>query len=275
MDPGVPLSELAVLTAALAASGLLMGFLAGLLGLGGGAILVPILYEIFALLGVDEAVRLHLCIGTGLAAMVPTSLRSFRAHYNTGAVDTDFVRSMAVPVVIGVIAGSLVARVAAQDVLAAIFAACAGLLSLRLWLNRGTWVLGHTIPGQPFRAIFGAFVGLFSTLMSIGGAAFVTALMTLYGRKIHQAVATSSGIGPMIAIPGTIGLVWAGWNATGLPPGSIGYVNLVGVAVVVPLSVLAAPLGVRISHGINRRALELCVATLLAIISIRFALLAV
>jgi uncharacterized protein len=275
MDMNVPLGDITHLVAALAAAGILMGFLAGLLGIGGGAILVPILYEIFTVLNVDESVRMHLCLGTGLAAMVPTSLRSFRGHYMTGTVDTGFVRSMAVPVVCGVVAGSLVARIAAQDVLAAIFSGCAALLALRLYLGRENWVLGHTLPGQPFRAIFGFFVGLVSTLMSVGGAAFVTAFMTLYGRKIHQAVASSSGIGPMIAIPGTVGFIWAGWDAAGLPPGSLGYVNLLGAAVVVPLSVLMAPLGVRVSHRIPRRALDLCVATLLASISIRFLLLVI
>jgi uncharacterized protein len=268
------LIEIAWIAASLAAAGLLMGFLAGLLGIGGGAILVPILYEIFSVLGVDPSVRLHLSIGTGLAAMVPTTLRSFQSHLRTGTVDTQFVRSLTVPVVSGVVIGSLVARIAAQDVLAALWAACAALLALRLLLGREDWQLGHKVPGNPIRAVFGVVVGLFSTLMSIGGAAFVTAFLTLYGRKIHQAVATSTGIGPMIAIPGTLGFIWAGWGNPDTPFGSLGYVNLLGAAVVVPLGIAMVPLGARISHRLPRRRLELFVATLLGIISVRFLLLA-
>ena len=106
--------------------------------------------------------------------------------------------------------------------------------------------------------------------MSIGGGAFITAFMTLYGRPIHQGVATSSGFGPIIAIPATLGFAWAGWDVAGLPPGSLGYVNLLGTAMIVPASVLAAPLGVRIAHGISRRKLELAFATFLAVVAARF-----
>lgn len=274
MHETVALTEIALLVAGLAGAGLLMGFLAGLLGIGGGAILVPILYEFFGALGVAEAVRLHLAIGTALAAMVPTTLRSFQAHRSSGAVDHQIVQSLALPIVGGVICGSLVARVAALEVLALIWAVSAAILSLRLFLGREHWRLGDSVPGNPARAIFGVFVGFLSTLMSIGGAVFITAFMTLYGRQIHQAVATSSGIGPMIAIPGALGFVWAGWGAAELPAGSIGYVNLIGAAIVVPLSVLMAPIGARLSHRMPRRRLELCVATLLGIMSIRFFLLA-
>ena len=100
--------------------------------------------------------------------------------------------------------------------------------------------------------------------------AFITAFMTLYGRPIHQGVATSSGFGPIITIPGAIGFAWAGWQVAGLPPGSFGYVNLLGTAMIVPASVLAAPLGVRVAHGISRRKLELAFAAFLALVATRF-----
>lgn len=268
----MPLGDLAGLVAALVLAGLVVGFLVGLLGIGGGAILVPVLFEVFTALGVEEAIRLHLSIGTSLAAMVPTTLRSFAAHHRSGAVDTQIVRSMVVPVVLGVVLGSLIARVAAQDVLAMIWAVCAALLSLRLILSKEHWRLGDKVPGNPFRALYGVFVGLFSSLMSIGGAVFIVAMMTLYGRSIHQAVATSSGFGPMIAIPGTIGFIWAGWGAHGLPPASLGYVSLIGAAVILPTSLTFAPIGARLAHRFPRRALELAVAGLLAAIALRFVL---
>jgi uncharacterized protein len=115
-------------------------------------------------------------------------------------------------------------------------------------------------------------VGLLSTLMSIGGGVFITALMSFYGHPIQRAVATSSAFGPIIAIPGAVGFVWAGWHAAGLPPGSLGYVSLLGALLIIPTSVLAAPLGVRLAHGISRRKLELAFATFLAVVGARFLL---
>jgi len=272
MDLGVPLGEVAVLVLALLAAGVATGLLAGLLGIGGGSILVPVLYEVFGSLGVDDAVRMHLAVGTSLAVIVPTSLRSFAGHRARGAVDMDLVRSMALAVVAGVCLGAVLARYSNEAAIKGIWVAAASLISLKLFLGGQDWRLGDAIPGQPFRAIYGAFVGLLSTLMSIGGGVFVTALMTFYGHAMQRAVATSSAFGPIIAIPGTLGFIWAGWHAAGLPVGSLGYVNLLGALLIVPASVLATPFGVRIAHGISRRKLELAFATFLALVGVRFLL---
>jgi uncharacterized membrane protein YfcA len=272
MGMGVSPGELAALTGALLAAGFATGLLAGLLGIGGGGILVPVLYEVFRSLGVDEAVRMHLAVGTSLAVIVPTSLRSFAGHRARGAVDMDLVRSMALPVVAGVALGAVLARYTNEAVLKGIWVAAASLISLKLFLGRQDWRLGEVIPGQPFRAIYGGFVGLLSTLMSIGGGVFITALMTFYCHTIQRAIATSSAFGPIIAIPGALGFIWAGWHAAGLPPGSLGYVSLLGALLIIPTSVLAAPLGVRLAHGISRRKLELAFATFLALVGARFLL---
>jgi uncharacterized membrane protein YfcA len=215
---------------------------------------------------------MHLAVGTSLAVIVPTSLRSFAGHRARGAVDMDLVRSMALPVVAGVALGAVLARYANEAVLKGIWVAAASLVSLKLFLGRHDWRLGEVIPGQPFRAIYGGFVGLLSTLMSIGGGVFITALMTFYGHTIQRAIATSSAFGPIIAIPGALGFVWAGWHVAGLPPGSLGYVSLLGALLIIPTSVLAAPLGVRLAHGISRRKLELAFATFLAVVGARFLL---
>lgn len=267
---GMPLSEVIWLVGILLAAGLVMGVLSGLLGIGGGGILVPILFEVFAGLGVDEAVRMHLCVGTSLAVIVPTSLRSFVSHRAKGAVDMAIIKSMVVPVVIGVVVGILVAGYSNENILKGVWAGAATAFSLKLFLGGATWRLGDTIPGNPLRALYGVLIGSVSTLMSIGGGAFITMMMTLYGRSILQAVATSSGFGPMISIPATIGFIWVGWGQSGLPPGSFGYVNLLGAAIIVSASVLVAPLGVRLAHGIPRRRLELFFASFLAIVAMRF-----
>ena len=270
MDFGLPIGELALMLAMLLGGGLIMGLLAGLLGIGGGGIMVPILYELFSVIGVDEAVLMHLCVGTSLAVIMPTSLRSFFSHKAKGAVDMDIIRSMALPVVAGVVIGTLVARYANSTILTAIWVGAATMMSLKMFFGRESWKLGDDIPGNPGRSLYGLFIGTISTLMSIGGGAFVTMMMTLYGRPIHQAVGTSSGFGPMIAIPGTLGFIWAGWGVAGVPPGSLGYVSLLSAAIIVPVSVLAAPLGVRMAHGISRRKLELFFATFLALVALRF-----
>ena len=270
MEFGLPVGELAALLAMLLGGGLIMGLLAGMLGIGGGGIMVPILYEVFSAIGVDEAVLMHLCVGTSLAVIMPTSLRSFHSHKAKGAVDMEIIRSMVLPVVAGVVIGTLVARYTSSTILTVIWAGAATMMSLKMFFGRESWKLGDDIPGNPGRALYGLFIGTISTLMSIGGGAFVTMMMTLYGRPIHQAVGTSSGFGPMIAIPGTLGFIWAGWGVAGVPPGSLGYVSFLSAAIIVPVSVLAAPLGVRMAHGISRRKLELFFATFLALVASRF-----
>ncbi len=272
MHLGIPGDELALLLGTLLAAGLATGLLAGMLGIGGGGILVPVLYELFGALGTDEAIRMHLAVGTSLAVIIPTSLRSFAGHRARGAVDMDLLRSMALPVIAGVCLGAVLARYSNDAVLKGVWVVAATLMSLRLYLGRLGGQLGDAIPGNPFRALYGGFVGLVSTLMSIGGGAFITTMMTVYGRPIQNAVATSSGFGPIIAIPGTIGFIWAGWAVAGRPPGSIGYVSLLGALLIIPASVLAAPLGVRIAHGLSRRKLELAFATFLMLVAVRFLL---
>jgi uncharacterized protein len=272
MDLGIPLGEAALLVGALLAAGLVTGLLSGMLGIGGGGILVPVLYEVFGTLGVDDGIRMHLAVGTSLAVIIPTSLRSFAGHRARGAVDMGLIRSMALPVIAGVCLGAALARYSNDAVLKAIWVLAATLMGLRLYLGRRGWQLGDTIPGNPFRPLYGGFVGLVSALMSIGGGVFVTTMMTLYGRPMQNAVATSSGFGPIIAIPGALGFIWAGWAVAGRPPGSLGYVSLLGALAIIPTSVLAAPLGVRIAHGISRRKLELVFATFLMLVAVRFLL---
>lgn len=262
--------SLGLMAAALAAAGFVSGFLAGLLGIGGGAVVVLTLYEAMRLLGVDEAVRLHIATGTGLAIIAPTTLRSFLAHKARGYADIAFVKRMAVPVVIGVLLGALVARHSGGTFLKCVWIVMGTLLAIRMYLGRDDWRLGSDIPKSLAVEAYGVAIGAISVLMSIGGGAYVVILMTLYGRPIHQAVATSSGFGPLIAIPGLLGFMWAGWGVPGLPPGNIGYVSLLGAALAIPTGLLAAPLGARVSHGLSKRGLELAFAVFMTFVVLRF-----
>jgi hypothetical protein len=169
MDFGLPIGELSALLAMLLGGGLIMGLLAGLLGIGGGGIMVPILYELFSAIGVDDAVLMHLCVGTSLAVIIPTSLRSFFSHKAKGAVDMDIIRSMVLPVIAGVVIGTLVARYANSTILTAIWVGAATMMSLKMFFGRESWKLGDDIPGNPGRALYGLFIGTISTPMSIGG----------------------------------------------------------------------------------------------------------
>ncbi|WP_421724174.1 sulfite exporter TauE/SafE family protein [Bauldia sp.] len=265
-------AELLQLALALLASGAVSGLLAGLFGIGGGAVVVPIMYEALAYVGVDESVRMHIAVGTSLAIIIPTSLRSFLAHKRRGTVDMALFRSFAIPVPVGVVVASVVAAVISGAALRGIFAAIALVVALKLIFAREHWRLGADIPGNPSRAIVGSLIGFFSTLMGIGGGIITNAYMTLYGRPIHQAVSTSAGVGVLISIPGAIGYMWAGWGNPLLPPLSLGFVNLVGVLVVIPTSILMAPVGVRLAHALSRRQLEIAFGLFLLVVAARFSL---
>jgi uncharacterized membrane protein YfcA len=267
---GMPAGELVMLVAALILAGLVAGFLAGLLGIGGGGVLVPVLYEVFRILDVDPAIRMHVVLGTTLAIIAPTSLKSFAGHRAKGSVDLELLKRVAPWVVLGVVVGILTAKASSGTFLKWVWVIAAGFVSLKMALGREDWRLADQLPPRPWPEIGAGVIGFISTLMSIGGATFVVPLLTLYGYPILRAVATASGIGPLIALPGVIGFAWAGWDAPGLPPFSIGFVSLIAMVVVAPLSVYAAPYGVRVAHNIPRRTLELAFAAFLASVSIRF-----
>lgn len=263
-------SNLAMLVGALLAAGVVVGMLSGLLGIGGGGILVPVLYETFTALGVDPSIRMHVALATTLAIIVPTSLRSFAAHRAKGSVDQALIRRMAPWVVAGVVLGSFVAGAASSTALKWVWVAFGSTMAAKMWFGREEWRLADDVPRGFGVEAYALFVGFLSVLISIGGAALVVAYMTLYGRSVLQSVGTSSGFGPLIAIPGVIGYVVAGWGVpTGLPL-SLGYVNLLAAAVVIPASVLAAPLGVRLAHGIPKRRLEQAFALFLVVVVARF-----
>lgn len=270
MDIGISPQGLALLALALSASGFAMGFLAGLFGIGGGAVLVPALYEALRIIGVEHDIRMHLCLGTSLAVMIPTTFTSFTQHRARGGVDEAFLRRVAPWIVAGVIVGAIIARHAPSVTLQWIWAVCGGTLALKMALSRDEWRIADEVPTGAITLVVAFGIGLFSTMMSIGGASIMVAYLTLFGRPLLASVSTSSGLGPMIAIPGTLGFIWAGWGTPGLPPMSLGFVSLIGAALIVPVSVYAAPIGVRTAHGWPKRRLEVAFAAFLGIMSLRF-----
>jgi uncharacterized membrane protein YfcA len=277
MFQDIAVSQLVILAVGLLAAGAVTGLLAGIFGVGGGAIIVPVLYELFRIQGVPEDVRMPLAVGTSLAIIIPTSIRSFRAHQRKGAVDLSILKAWAIPVIVGVIAGSLVARYAPAGLFKLVFVLVAGVSAIRLLFGRDSWRLGTDLPTGPLMKIYGLVIGVLSSLMGIGGGQLSNLFMTFYGRPIHQAVATSSGLGVIISIPGTIGYIYAGWPKMGLvpavlPPLSLGYISLIGMALVIPTSIMTAPLGVTIAHKLSKRRLEVAFGIFLLLVSLRFLL---
>lgn len=271
MFEGVSVGELVTLAGGLLAAGFLTGILAGVFGVGGGAVIVPILYELFALMHVPESVRMPLCVGTSLAIIIPTSVRSFNAHKKKGAVDTSILKEWLVPVVVGVVIGSLFARVAPASVFKIVFVVVASISSIRLLFGRDSWKLGDQLPSKFVMKAYGLLIGVLSALMGIGGGQLSNLFMMFYGRPIHQAVATSSGLGVIISIPATLGYIYAGWPKMDiLPPLSLGYVSLIGFVLFIPTSMLAAPIGVNIAHALSKRKLEVAFGLFLGLVSLRF-----
>lgn len=264
------LTQVLTLLGFIAAAGVIAGFLAGLFGIGGGAILVPVFYQTFLLAGVSDSVATHVAIGTSLAIIVPTSLRSFQSHYKRGAVAMDILRIYVIAIPIGVLFGTLVIKSISPSGLRIVFACIATLVALRLMFQRDSWKLGSDIPKGPVPVIAGIIIGFLSTLMGIGGGVLNNTFMTLYGRPIHQAVATSSGAGVLISIPAMIGAFWAGWGNPELPAFSTGYVNWIGVFMVIPITLFMAPIGVNFAHKMEKRKLELAFGIFLLIVAARF-----
>jgi uncharacterized membrane protein YfcA len=271
LPAGVPLNELLLLAVAILIAGTAAGLFAGLLGIGGAALIVPVLYEVFRLLAVPDEVRFQLCVGTSLAFIVPTSIRSYLAHRKSGAVRMDVLRLWAAPVVLGVVAGSFVAYVASGAFFKVVYATMSTLMALKLLFGRESWRIGDRLPGAPATVVTGFGIGLISALMGVGGGAFSAMFLTLYGQTIHVAVATSSAVGVFISLPGMIGYMIAGWpQQTLMPPFSVGYVSFLGLVLFAPAAVLAAPYGAWLAHSWPRRRLEKAFGLFLILVAVRF-----
>ena len=268
---GIPLGELGLLAAAIAIAGVVTGLLAGLFGIGGGAIIVPVLYEVFRVLGVPEEVRMQLCIGTSLAIIIPTNIRSYITHRTRDLVLKDVVRLWAIPAIFGVAVGSLAAAFAPPAVFKIAFAVIAGSIALKVLFGRQSWQISSQLPGPRLMRVYGFIVGLNASLMGVSGGSSSNIILTLYGKTIHQAVATSAALGIWISIAGTLGYVLAGLpHQSQLPFASVGFVSLLGLVLMAPVSTLMAPYGARLAHVLSRRRLEIVFGIFLLLASARF-----
>jgi uncharacterized membrane protein YfcA len=267
----LPLAELATLCVWIVGGGAITGFLAGLLGIGGGGIIVPVLYEIFRVLDVPEDVRMQLCIGTSLAIIIPTAIRSSLAHHARGAVSRPILRRWLIPILVGVGMGSLLAAFAPAWLLKLLFALIAGTIGVKFLFGRDSWRLGSELPAWPLMSVYGFIIGFYSSVMGVGGGSVAITIMTLYAVPIHTAVGTSAALAVLISLSGIFGYILAGWpHMAVLPPLSLGYVSIIGLVLMAPVSALTAPLGARVAHQLSKRHLELALGVFLTLVALRF-----
>jgi len=262
-------SDLALLAATLLAAGLVAGLLAGLLGVGGGIVVVPVLYHGFSQLGLDPSVRTHVAVATSLATVAVTAFRSARSHHERGAVDTQLLSGWIPAVVVGSALGTAVVAAMGGRALAGVFGTIALLVALHMAFGRESWRLADAPPAGAARWPVAGGVGFLSAMMGLGGGTVGVPTLTLLGVAMHRAVGTAAGLGSAIAVPGAIGLAFAGLGVAGRPPGCIGYLNVWGFALITPTTWLTAPLGARFAHAISQQSLRRGFAFFLALTSLR------
>lgn len=268
---GPPLSELLMLLAAMVGAGVFAGLIAGLFGVGGGTVIVPVLFYVFEGLGVGGESNLHVAIGSSLLTIVGTSWRSLAAHRRHGAVDETVLKAWTPWVGIGALVGAAVAGFISMEGLALVYGVCLAAIAAQMGLAPEHVTLWRDLPTGWTRRLVGGTVGGLSAMMGIGGGSFGGMLMTLCGRPIHQAVATASGFGMVIGAAATLGFVVFGWDAPGRPPWSLGYVNLPAAAVMGLVTTLVAPYGARLAHRLDKRVLKKAFAAYLALTALSVA----
>lgn len=268
---GYPIDQIVWLVLLILLGGVVTGVLAGLFGIGGGGIIVPVLYEVFGVLHVTDDLRMQLCIGTSLAIIAPTSLRAYLAHKKKGAVIPSVMRTWLLPAVIGVVIGAAIASFAPSQVFKICFVVFTSFISAKMLFAGDRWNLSTELPGRALLAVYGFVTGLFSSLVGVSGGALSNAVLTLYGLPMQRAVAISAGIGVPITIVGAIGYAIAGWpHMTQLPPLSFGFVSVVGFVLMAPVASYTTGYGVRLAHWLPRRQLEIAFGIFLLLVSVRF-----
>jgi uncharacterized membrane protein YfcA len=265
--------ELWLLIPLLLATGAFAGLLAGLLGVGGGIVIVPILYHLFTGFGMETALAMPLAVGTSLSTIVLTSIVSARKHYAKGGVDMALVKSWIVPVLIGAVFGAFAPSVIDGAKVKTVFGIMLVLVSLHM-LASSRWKieLFSKLPPNPMQHLLAVVVGGLSALLGIGGGTLMVPLLSLFAFPIHRAVSTASVFGLIISVPATVVYIANGWEVAELPRLSTGYVNWAAFAILVPMTMWFAPLGVKLAYKLNVPQLKQAFAVFLCLIGIKMVL---
>lgn len=252
----------------LMATGVVSGIAAGLLGVGGGAIIVPALSTALSLLGYGGDVVQHVAVGTSLAIIIPTGIMSARAHHKRGALDLKVLWLWAPFIVVGTFVGGLMAGYFSGNVLRIVFAVMAFIIAANIVFGFQTRLMGHLKGSALTHRISAVVVGFISALMGIGGGSLTVPTLVAFGATMHAAVGTSAAIGVAIAVSGTAGFIISGWGVEGLPPLSLGYINVLSMVLVATLAAVFAPFGAALAHKLDQKALKYVFATFLVVVGL-------
>jgi len=247
--------------------GAFAGVLAGLLGVGGGIVLVPAFFYAFQRLGYDGPQLMQMCLATSLATIIVTSVRSVHSHNQKGAVDWDILRSWAPGIAVGALVGMLVVSQLRSNTLQAIFGILALIVGVYMSFGRAEWRLGQAMPKGPLRFILSPLVGFMSVLMGIGGGSFGVPLMSLFNTAIHRAVATAAGFGVVIAVPAAIGFLFVDMKMD-VPPLTIGAINLIAFGIIIAMTLVTAPWGVKLAHSMDAKPLKRAFGVFLVLVAV-------
>jgi|TARA_B110000305_G_scaffold237725_1_gene301665 uncharacterized membrane protein YfcA len=263
-------SELTTLIIILAIAATISGFIAGLLGVGGGIIMVPALYYAFTVMDFDIATRMHLSLGTSLAIIIPTSIMSAKTHMKFNAVDFKLIKSFGIFIVLGVMLGTVLASNLKTPPLMLFFSFFAFLVGLFFIFFREKVGANPRPISQTFKVVIGMGLGFFAVPLGIGGGSLGVPAMRLFGYPIKTAIGTSAAIGFLISIFGAMSMSFSGFFFdTVNTPLSLGYVNLPGFLVFVPVTMLMAPIGARLVHRTDKSLLSKIFGVFLLIIAVR------
>jgi uncharacterized membrane protein YfcA len=244
------LTDMLLLGGGLVGASIFGGIVAGLLGVGGGIVIVPVLYWLFTFIHFPEELAMHMAVATSLATIITTSIASMRAHHKRGAVDFALLRRWAPALAVGALAGGLAARFFEPAVLTGIFGTVGLLVAINMVLPKPL-VIAEELPPNPVQVAIATVIGFVSSLMGIGGGTLGVPTMAAFSFPIHRAVGTASAFGIVIAVPAVIGFIVSGWDVPGRPPLSLGYVSLIATAIILPFTTYFAPLGARLAHALE------------------------
>lgn len=249
-------------------TGVVSGVAAGLLGIGGGAVIVPALSTALLWMGFDSEVVQHVAVGTSLAIIIPTGIMSARAHHKRGALDMDVFKLWAPFIVAGTFIGGLMAGWYSGDVLRIVFAVMAFVIAANIVFSFQTKLMGHLHGSKPTHRAAAFVVGYLSSLMGIGGGSLTVPTLVAFGQTMHKAVGTSAAIGVAIALSGTLGFLISGWGVSDLPPLSVGYINIVALALVGAMAAVCAPFGAALAHRLDQKTLKYVFAAFLVAVGL-------
>jgi len=263
----IPHAELFLLL--LIAIGILAGFFSGLLGIGGGLVFVPGFYFGMNALGYEPSAIMHVAVGTSLAGILPTGLSSALAHWKRGAVKTEYLKKIGPGTFAGALIGVFIASHVESEGLQLIFGLAVMLVAFIMFMDPKRYAIFTDVPGRPWPALIGAAIGILASLMGIAGGLLCIPFLTVCRVSMHNAVGTASAIGPTISLPAAIGFIGIGLGTDVGIPFTLGYVSIPALLIVVPFSVMMAPIGAKVAHSISVDRLRRVFAVFMVIIAVR------